>query len=312
MHPRNLHKNGYDFEALIETLPALKKHTKLSPLGRKTIDFANQDSVKVLNAALLKHHYNTGFWDIPKGYLCPPVPGRADYIHGLADLISNSISTDPICDAMCKGVMGLDIGTGANLIYPIVGQHLYDWQFVASDSDKVALRAATLIQQNNVSLQKRLKIRHQQDPEHIFKGVIGLTDQFTFTMCNPPFHASQRDAALGNQRKTRNLKKHQQKRSYNDTLHTTQFSLHNEGVLNFAGQHNELWCKGGELGFISRMINESVQFKHQVEWFTSLVSKKQNIAPITQALNTVNASEIKIISMNQGSKQSRFVAWRFC
>ena len=44
----------------------------------------------MLNRALLKADYGIDFWDIPPNYLCPPIPGRVDYIHHLADLLARS------------------------------------------------------------------------------------------------------------------------------------------------------------------------------------------------------------------------------
>ncbi|MGK0372581.1 MAG: 23S rRNA (adenine1618-N6)-methyltransferase, partial [Glaciecola sp.] len=259
MHPRNLHKNGYNFPELIETSPALSRFLRVNPIGRETINFADPDSVKALNLALLKHHYKIDFWDIPPGYLCPPVPGRADYIHAIADLIVEPNNDNSRLESSkSKKVIGLDIGTGANLIYPIIGKQVYDWEFVATDTDKSAVQSATLIQTANSALKDAVQLRHQQNPRDIFRGVIGRDDQFTFSMCNPPFHASKQAAMAGTQRKNNNLNKHQQKRNNKIGLQSSHASRSRQDALNFSGKSNELWCEGGEVGFIKRMINESV------------------------------------------------------
>ena len=90
MHPRNLHKNGYPMDALCQSYPALKPFLVRAKSGKTSIDFTNANAVKALNAALLFHYYKLEYWDMPEGYLCPPVPGRADYIHGIADLLYQS------------------------------------------------------------------------------------------------------------------------------------------------------------------------------------------------------------------------------
>jgi 23S rRNA (adenine1618-N6)-methyltransferase len=41
-----------------------------------------------LNKAILKAFYKIEYWDIPLHYLCPPIPGRADYLHYTADLLA--------------------------------------------------------------------------------------------------------------------------------------------------------------------------------------------------------------------------------
>jgi 23S rRNA (adenine1618-N6)-methyltransferase len=302
MHPRNIHRSGYDFDQLTEAMPTLAQFVHLSPRGRKTIDFADPAGVKMLNAALLKRYYNIDVWDIPEGYLCPPIPGRADYIHAIADLIPKH--------KLPQTITGLDIGTGANLIYPIIGTQVYNWRFVGSDTDKIALQSAKLIQSANSVLKGAVQIRHQTNKDNVFKGVVSHQDDFAFSMCNPPFHASPLAASAGSMRKNDNLRKNRNKRNP-DVVFINKDKKVNQSLLNFAGQSNELWCEGGELGFIQGMVLESVKYQQQIKWFTSLVSKKESLAPIKRTIASVKATEVKVINMEQGSKMSRIIAWRF-
>jgi hypothetical protein len=75
LHPRNRHHQRYDLPALCQAHPDLQGYITLNPLGEQTIDFANPQAVKALNKALLAHFYAVKHWDIPDGFLCPPVPG---------------------------------------------------------------------------------------------------------------------------------------------------------------------------------------------------------------------------------------------
>ncbi|GAA0856385.1 23S rRNA (adenine(1618)-N(6))-methyltransferase RlmF [Aliiglaciecola litoralis] len=305
MHPRNLHKDGYDFTVLVRALPSLSDYLRVNPAGRQTIDFADPNAVKALNAALLKHYYRVSQWDIPAGYLCPPVPGRADYIHHIADLLAESNNgVVPTGNA----IRGLDIGTGANLIYPIIGKQLYDWRFVASDIDKKALQAAKLIQSMNAPLNKSIDVRLQTDASCIFSGIVGHQDSFSFSMCNPPFHASEQAASQGSMRKQVNLDRHQRKRKGAGATNSQSKPLQ---PLNFAGTNNELWCDGGEVGFILRMIEQSAEYARQIGWFTCLVSSKESLKPLYKKLDNCDVSQYTTIKMGQGNKQSRFLAWRY-
>jgi 23S rRNA (adenine1618-N6)-methyltransferase len=306
MHKRNLHKDGYDFDTLVFTQPTLAKFVVINPNGRKTIDFANPNSIKELNGALLKHYYGITHWNIPHGYLCPPIPGRADYIHAIADLLAEN----PRHNKATK-IKGLDIGTGANLIYPIIGSQSYGWQFVATDIDKTAVKSAKIIQSSNGVLRNVVKIRHQANPKKIFDSVIKSTDLFDFCMCNPPFHVSKEAALLGSVKKNENLKRNQSKRHAMLKQKLAPTKPIGKNPLNFEGQNNELWCDGGEVGFIQRMITESIDYQKQIKWFTTLVSKKESLKIIYKKLNEINVTELKTINMTQGSKSSRFIAWRF-
>ena len=256
---------------------------------------------------------------MPEGYLCPPVPGRADYIHGIADLLYQS-------DEKRDAVRGLDVGVGANAIYPIIGVASYDWEFVGSDVDGQAVKSATRIASKNKRLTNKFSVRKQADSAHIFEGIIKDNEHFTFTMCNPPFHKSAEDALLGTHRKTSNLARNKHKRggklpakSPKGFAHSAKSKGHNkvtenvakQANLNFAGQANELWCEGGELAFIQRMIKESVNVKDNVEWFTCLVSKSAHLKPLKTSINYYGARECEVIDMGQGSKVSRFIAWSF-
>jgi 23S rRNA (adenine1618-N6)-methyltransferase len=292
LHPRNLHRLGYDFEQLIKICPELKKHVAINEFEIETIDFSNPKAVKALNKALLISNYELLHWDIPEDYLCPPIPGRVDYIHHIADLLASSNNEiTPEGDT----VQGLDIGIGANCIYPILGNAVYGWSFVGTDIDDSAIENCTKIIEDNPKLIDIISLQQQTDPRYIFKNIILPEDKFTFTICNPPFHASQEEATKSTIRKLNNL----------ENTRTT------KPVLNFGGQNAELWCEGGEIGFITQMIYESAKYPMQVLWFTTLVSKKENLASIYKTLSKVSAADIKTIDMSQGQKTSRIVAWTF-
>lgn len=294
LHPRNVHINGYDFNALIKAFPRLNAFVRPTSFGGLSIDFADPEAVKTLNTALLKHHYGITFWDIPKGALCPPIPGRVDYLHYLADLLAEGDH-----HLVMDRVSVLDIGTGANGIYPILGCQVYGWHFVASDINSISLANVQGIIAQNPALHGRLNLRLQGDECAIFKGVIQPQERFELTLCNPPFHASLADAAEGSLRKVRNLQLNRGR-----TAKPT-------AKLNFGGQGAELWCQGGEQQFLATMIAESQAFADQCLWFTSLVSKKENLKPCYQALAKLAVDTVKTIEMQQGNKMTRILAWSF-
>ena len=296
LHPRNLDRFGYNFEQLIKHSPELKQFVAINEHQIETIDFSNPDAVKALNKALLINHYDIQDWDIPANYLCPPIPGRADYIHYIADLLATT-NNGVIPEG--EMVQGLDIGVGANCIYPIIGNSAYGWSFVATDIDEKAIQNCKKIIAANPKLMDSISLQLQTESRFIFKNIITPEDRFAFTICNPPFHSSQDEATKSSIRKINNL----ESRKF-DTKIT-------KPVLNFGGHNAELWCDGGELGFITQMAYESAKYPMQCLWFTTLVSKKENLSSIYKTLNKVSAAEIKTIDMAQGQKTSRIVAWTF-
>jgi 23S rRNA (adenine1618-N6)-methyltransferase len=295
LHPRNRHRGRYDFPALIESLPELAAHARPNIYGDLSIDFADPLAVKALNCAILKHFYGISGWDIPPGYLCPPIPGRADYLHHLADLLAASNG-----GVVPRGpaVRGLDIGVGANAVYPIIGQAEYGWSFVGSEIDLAALFSAQAIADANPVLGAALELRHQVEPANVLTGLFRAGEAFDLVLCNPPFHASLAEAEAGSRRKWRNLGK----------------AAPSEGEaprLNFGGQPTELWCLGGEVGFVRRMVRESARFKPYCLWFSALVSREDNVPLIEAMLDEAGVSQMQVIDLAQGQKKSRIVAWSF-
>ena len=386
LHPRNRHSGRYDFATLIAASPGLAPFVGPNPYGDLSIDFADPAAVKALNRALLLVQYGVREWDIPAGYLCPPIPGRADYIHCLADLLveegsgrsggksggragpgrgegagargegrgaqqggaNPGLGTGQGAPDQSQAGRGaiptgpavrvLDIGVGANCVYPLIGHAEYGWRFVGADVDQGALANAQAILDANPDFKAAIELRRQPAPDAIFRNIIRPGERFDLTLCNPPFHASPDDAQAGTERKWRNLGReassgkgpgqgrdgggYGDKRGRGDDAcrgaparvapeHQNPAATRHAPALNFGGRAAELWCPGGELGFITRMIAESAAFASQCRWFTTLVSKADNLPAIQRALARAGARRTVVIPMAQGQKQSRLVGWGF-
>lgn len=292
LHPRNKHRERYDFKQLIATCPELAKYVKVNAYGDESIDFANAKAVKWLNKSLLKQYYGIDYWDIPTGYLCPPIPGRADYIHYAADLLGSS-NNGKIPTGF--KIRCMDIGVGASCVFPIVGVKEYGWTFIGSETDVVAIESASKIVNYNASLVRNVDLRLQENPKDIFHGIMERNEPIDITICNPPFHASPEEAQEGTLRKLSSL---------NHKKITTP-------TLNFGGQNSELWCEGGEERFVRDMIRQSKQFGSNCFWFTTQISKQEHLASVYEALKHAGALEVRTIPMSQGTKVSRIVAWTF-
>ena len=292
LHPRNKHNKGYDFQRLCQISPSLTRHIVKNKFGRPSINFASAIAIRALNRAILEADYNVQNWTLPEGFLCPPIPGRVDYIHYIADLLAANTTNKK---KRHRQITGLDVGTGASCIYPLLGQREYQWQFIASDIDLVSINSSQAIIDNNEGLDAAIRLRLQPNRQHMFQNVINQDDRVDFTMCNPPFHESRAQANHSNARKRRNLGTNKKR----------------DSKLNFGGQNAELWCEGGEREFVRSMILESKSYGDQVLWFTSLISNRSNLRPLKESLRDIGANEIQIIGMAQGQKVSRFIAWTF-
>ncbi len=287
-----MHRSGYQFKSLVKFVPDLQDLLITNKNGSTTIDFSDPLAVKLLNKALLLADYKLNYWTIPKGYLCPPVPGRADYLHYLSDLMADYNNGRP---PRGQKLRCLDIGVGANCIYPIIARRLFDWSVVGSDIDTVALNSARKIINNNQLLKGHVELRQQKNKNHILKGVFSTDEYFDCVISNPPFYTSREAAMTTKNRKIKNLSSYDNKQDQN----------------NFGGQANELWCEGGEKWFISQMIQESTTVSKNCFIFTSLLSNRKYENELLTKLKKAKATIGTTIPMQQGNKTSRIICWTF-
>ena len=296
LHPRNKHRGRYDFERLTAACPELTRFVAPNKYGDASIDFFDPIAVRMLNKALLKSYYAINGWTIPQNYLCPPIPGRADYLHHAADLLfaDHPDGLEAVNRRRHK-IRVLDIGTGASAIYPLLGNRSYGWRFVGSDTDPIALRSARAIVDKNPEIKVKVDFRLQPSSEAIFQRIIREGERYELTVCNPPFHASRLEAEAGSTRKLRNLKAGKLQKA----------------VLNFGGKSNELWCEGGEVQFVSKMIAESKEHADACLWFTTLIAKQDHLPPLYNALRRAKAADVQTVKMGTGNKITRFLAWTF-
>lgn len=297
LHPRNIHNKSYDLKALVISYPKLSAFVKENQYGELSVNFSDSKAVLCLNQALMAHHYDFENWTVPEGNLIPPIPGRVDYLHYMADLLSED--NGGVLPVGPKNKV-LDIGTGASCIYPILGNSIYGWKFVATDINSDSINHSNTLIKANTKLKKNIKNRFQKDANSVFRGMIKSDEKFVFSMCNPPFYASKEEAQEKRNQKLNNLNRNREKKGHSPSAKN-----------NFAGLNNELWCEGGELAFLKNMIIESVEFKNQCGWFSSLVSNKSNFEELNNTLDEQKVRESRVIEMIHGNKIVHILAWRF-
>ena len=254
----------YDLKKLIYIKPELSEFVSED---FQRIDLNTSKAVRLLNQALVLDKLKIAYWDFPKDNLVPPYPSRLEYLKLLKD--SNPESINKV----------LDIGTGATLIYPIIGAKLFKWNFVGVDTDQDSLDSAqNIIDQNK--LNNHIQLRLQKKPYAVLNNIILPQDQFDLVICNPPFYESMEDASKSFEKKSK---------------------FTGENTL-FKGTKNELvYEKGGELGFLKTYIRESKFYGLQCNYFSSLVSKKEFLRPLKVLIKKqgATATQTKLSTKNK-------------
>lgn len=316
LHPRNAFKGSYDMGALVKASPSLGAHVipaAASKSRRDTIDFADAAAVRALNQALLAADYNVRGWELPDGMLCPPIPGRADYVHHLADVLAEATANG----APPRGarVRVLDIGTGSSVIYPLIGASAYEWSFVGSESNQASYESARRIVAANAGAHASLQsseVRLQADPYRLLAGVCDeARDEFDLCMCNPPFYTSAEEFARENQRKVIGLATNRWNRN---GVESPRLQTRGEKASsnNFGGGEAELWCDGGEVAFVGALIRESEAWADRCLWFSSLVSRAEHLPPLLAKLRRARGVvDARVVDMGAGQKKTSVLLWTF-
>uniref|UniRef100_A0A6B2L5D9 U6 small nuclear RNA (adenine-(43)-N(6))-methyltransferase n=1 Tax=Arcella intermedia TaxID=1963864 RepID=A0A6B2L5D9_9EUKA len=274
MHQNSVYYNNPpNFEEIALKHPPLQPHLIRSK-GTTTIDWKNEDSQRELTKALLSVHFNVKI-ELSPTNLCPTVTSRSNYIYWINDLLNGSPSPSPGGDEK-KKVIGIDIGTGASCIYPLLGASIYGWDFLGTDIDPASLEYAI----KNVALNDwndKIQTRLVQEGSILLNNLKD-NESFDFCMCNPPFFDSL-----------------EQKVDNPKTVC--------EATL------NELVTVGGELAFISQIIQESLVLKSQVRWYSSMIGRKKNVKKLLNLLKKHKVTNIRSTTFYQGLTTRWAIAW---
>lgn len=285
--PRNSFQGTYDMDRLVSCYLTLSSHVIKGPTGRPTVNWADPTAVRALNTALLVADYNVNpsySYILPNDALVPPIPGRADYVHHIADLLHKCISNHDAEIPKGSGVIGFDIGTGASCIYSTIATSVYGWRMIASDINITPIESARRIVKAN-GHDDFIDIRHQKSDTSIFDGILEEQDErIDFCMCNPPFYYNREEFLAENARKLKGLAKSRGRGQLKVKDLNKVANKKGDQVMassnNFGGLESEIICKGGEVRFVKRIFNESKMYWNKCLWFTTLVSRNDNLKKI--------------------------------
>ena len=269
-----------DFLTLIKEFPELKKYILKQNEDNEEefqFDWSNNELSLLMDKSILNYYFDIKYYDIPKGFLIPPIPSRINYIN-----LINSIIAKLIKDIDIKNIIGIDIGTGANIIYPILGYSIYKWKFICTEINKEAYNNAKLILQKN-NLENNINIIKQNNKDNIFISILNRENKYIFSMCNPPYYNYENEIKLEDKKR--------------------------DNEYNF----DEIYYKNGEYGFFQRYFEESICYKNNVFLYTILIGKKINAENIYDKLSSYS-DIIKIYNMQKiltGNNVRYIIYWSF-
>ncbi|XP_067864452.1 RNA N6-adenosine-methyltransferase mettl16 [Heptranchias perlo] len=282
MHPRNRYKDKPpDFTYLASKYTEFQQHVHTNLTGKVSLNFKDPEAVRALTCTLLKEDFGLTI-DIPLERLIPTVPLRLNYIHWVEDLIGGGTDKS-------KLIRGIDIGTGASCIYPLLGATMNGWFFLATEVDDMCFNYAKKnVEQNHLSdLIKVVKVPQKTLLMDALKEESEIV--YDFCMCNPPFFANQLEAKGVNSR---------------NPSRPPPSSVNTGGIT-------EIMAEGGELEFVKRIIHDSLQLKKRLRWYSCMLGKKCSLAPLKEELRQQGVPKVTHTEFCQGRTMRWALAWSF-
>ncbi|GAB7358999.1 hypothetical protein MBLNU230_g5072t1 [Neophaeotheca triangularis] len=251
------------------------------------IDFQDPEANKQITKTLLKYDFDITA-EFPDDRLCPPVPSRWNYVHWAQELLDTTRDDYKDVADRTRKVVGLDIGTGASAILPLLACGSRPaWHMYATDIDAKSLEHA----RKNVALNKLedsiTVTLTNTDDKIIPLDKLGV-EQLDIVLFNPPFFVDRADMEAGYKNKVMPA----------STICT--------------GSDNEMIAKGGDLGFGLRMLEESKVLKTKVKWYTLFMGKYKSVLDLVDAIKAAGIPNFAVAMFQPGKRTQRWgVGWSF-
>ncbi|XP_044732234.1 U6 small nuclear RNA (adenine-(43)-N(6))-methyltransferase, partial [Chrysoperla carnea] len=281
MHPRNIFKTPPSFSELGHKYLEFNKYLKIGLDGKLSLNFNDVEALRALSKVLLLHYFGINI-EIPKNTLVPTIPLRLNYILWLQDLANFlQIPAD-------ENVTLIDVGAGATCVYGLLAAKLRKWKVLALESNTESYLVAKRNVETN-SLANYIEVKNNgNDEKNILIGSLHSMENYTFTMCNPPFFKENDES----NEKTPKIKAQPPKNAFTGTL-------------------NELTYPGGEVAFVEKLIAESQILKEQVMIYTTMIGHKKNLKILREKLKSLNIPSYIQTEFCQGNTTRWALAWTF-
>lgn len=240
-----------------------------------------------LTQSLLRADFNLTL-TLPPDRLCPPVPVRWNYIRWIQDLLDTSSESYTDRYDASRHVVGLDIGVGASAIYPLLATATRaEWRMFGTDVDAHSFEwAGRNVEANGLRKRVRL-VRVREEGPLIPLETLGV-EGLDFVMTNPPFYSSGED------------------------MRSSYISKAAPPSAVCTGAENEMICPGGDVGFVSRMVEESLVLGEKVQWYTAMLGKMASLQEVVRLLKEKGVRNWAVSSLQPGKRTKRWaVAWSF-
>ncbi|RMX75906.1 hypothetical protein D0869_11201 [Hortaea werneckii] len=187
-----------------------------------------------------------------------------------------------------REVKGLDIGVGASCIYGLLAcKTRPKWLMAGIDIDSHSIKHARVnVESNNLANRIRLVQTDTNDPLIPLQQI--QCERLDFVMTNPPFYDSMQD------------------------MQSSYTNKHAPPSAICTGSENEMICPGGDVGFVTRILDESLRLRDRVQWYTAMLGKMSSLQRIVSKLKENGIGNFAVTCLQAGHRTKRWaVAWSF-
>ncbi|GAT19611.1 DUF890 domain protein [Aspergillus luchuensis] len=186
---------------------------------------------------------------------------------------------------LCPPVVPCDlIGASSQQVYSHTILYAHQLTYADIDNDNIRTSRDTV---SANKLDSRIEIIQTDPKDELIPLDTKLNvDRLDFTMCNPPFYASRDELIASAEAKER------------------------PPFTACTGAEVEMVTTGGEIAFITRMIEESLHLRERVIWYTTMLGKLGSVSVLIETLLEHKNNNYAVTEFVQGNKTRRWaIAW---
>ncbi|VDN09793.1 unnamed protein product [Dibothriocephalus latus] len=293
MHTRNQYKfRKPSFRDLYSKYDFFRDVAITDENGKVTLDFKQPKHLAALSRALLLEDFKLDV-EFPLDRLVPTIPLRLNYVLWIEDILENmnNIAPPPLI---------LDIGVGSSCIYPLLGARKNNWKFIGVESDARNFNSSLSVVESNSLRDCIYLLRVHDELVSPLPQVFAELSKSDFSgrspfridvvMANPPFFSDVADAVAVES--TRSLSRCPAKSAS-------------------SAARQESQTPGGEVGFATRLAEDSLNFSDSVGVFTLMLGKKRSVPLVRKKLFELGITQNSVYEMCQGRVMRWGIAWTF-
>lgn len=272
-------------------------------------DFSTIDGQYDITEISVREYFGVPNYSLDRTKLCPRIPNRMEYLRIVEECLMEAEEVRTEFENGCE-IKGdeekcgentksgkerwiVDVGTGSSMVYPIIGIGMNDNnRFIATEINPSSFSHCRTILEDDERMKSRIILqRIESQTEKLLPLELHPNVHIRYTVCNPPFYESKKQLESKEELKAR-------------------------GKPNaLVSDDSEMYYhKGGEVGFVMRIIDESVETsripQYQHCWYTAQIGIHDHVRELESYLKEKSIPKVFQTAIDFFTKRW-VLAWNF-